>query len=138
MQLTGHTGYTFSCSWHPAGSLLATGNEDHSARIYDIRKPESSTHVLGARMAAIRSVRFSPSGDCLAVMEMTDFVTFYNATTSFNHSTTLDFFGECSGVDFSPNGEYAYVGCAEAERGGIIEMKRPSMGWLSTINEYFL
>lgn len=125
MNLTGHIGYTFSCDWDPnGGHYLATGNEDHTCRIFDIRKSDRSLYVLPARMAAVRNVKFSPDSLILAVMEESDFVTLYDVKSNFKECSTIDLFGETSGVTFSPDSEYFYIGCSEPERGGIFEFRR--------------
>lgn len=126
LQLPGHVGYTFSCDWSPDGRLLATGNEDHTARVFDLRRSTpAALHVLPAHMAAVRAVRFAPDGHALAVMEETDFATLYDVPSAFTRRTTIDFFGETAGIDFSPDSRYCYIGCGEPERGGIIELARP-------------
>ncbi|PJF17966.1 hypothetical protein PSACC_02273 [Paramicrosporidium saccamoebae] len=124
--LSGHIGFSFSLDWDPSGSLLASGNEDHTCRIFDIRKSET-LHVLGSRMAAVRQVCFSPTGDSLTVMEESDFVSFYNVARDFRYSSTVDFFGETSGVSYSPDGESCFVGCCEPELGGILELRKPQI-----------
>lgn len=129
--LTGHIGFSFSLDWNPSGTLLATGNEDHTCRIFDLRSPTSSLLVLGSRMAAVRNVRYSPDGHVLAVMEESDFVTFYDVPRDYRFSTTVDFFGETAGVDFTPDGEFCYIGCTEPNLGGVIELQRPEIKCLS-------
>ena len=149
MYLTGHIGYTFSCDWNPSGYLIATGNEDHTVRIFDIRRiaPQSSLaalsgsnslHVLPCRLAACRSVAFSPDGMILGCMEETDFVTFYDVAAGFTRCSTVDFFGETAGLAYTPDSRYAYVGCGDADRGGIIEMRRPSMATLFKLEALLL
>lgn len=125
-RLFGHTGFTFSCDWHSDGPYLATGNEDHTARVYDVRSVSNGAlHVLGSRMAPVRNVAYSPDGSTLAVMEESDFVIFYDVLSNYERCSVLDFFGETSGVSFTPDGDFSYVGCGDSQRGGIIELKRP-------------
>ena len=58
-QLQGHVAYSFSCDWSPDGNWLCTGNEDHTARIYDVRSSSTQAlYTLGARMAPVRNVLF--------------------------------------------------------------------------------
>lgn len=152
MQLIGHVGYTFSCDWSNDGRWLATGNEDHTTRIWDIRgtsvgdgssmtTESSSLHILGSRMAAVRNVLFSP--DCpstLTMMEESDYVTIYNVDEAglFERCTTVDFFGEVSGISYSPDGEYLYLGCGEMERGGLMEFERSRSSLLRALEKTFL
>lgn len=148
MQLIGHVGYTFSCDWSNDGRWLATGNEDHTARIWDIRgtstgrmTTESSLHVLGSRMAAVRNVLFSPDRpSTLTIMEESDYATIYEVGEAglFERCTTVDFFGEVAGVSYSPDGEYLYLGCGEMERGGLLEFERPRSSLLGALEKSFL
>lgn len=142
MHLEGHIGYTFSCDWSPSGNLVATGNEDHTARVFDIRRlpplDSASLFVLPCRLAACRSVAFSPDGLVLGCMEETDFITFYDVVADCTRCSTVDFFGETAGFAYTPDGRYAYVGCGDADRGGIIEMRRPPMTTLFRLEALLL
>lgn len=139
LQLSGHIGFSFSCDWSPDGNWLCTGNEDHTARIYDVRgTSREARFVLGSRMAAVRNVLFSPDNYTLAVMEESDFVTLYDVSSLFQRCTTIDFFGETSGVAFSPNNEYCFIGCTEPDRGGIFELRRPNNSILSKLDSFLL
>ena len=40
--LRGHLDYSFAAAWHPGGTYLATGNQDTTTRIWDIRCLRSS------------------------------------------------------------------------------------------------
>eukprot|EP00475_Leptophrys_vorax_P030366 TRINITY_DN45441_c0_g2_i1.p1 TRINITY_DN45441_c0_g2~~TRINITY_DN45441_c0_g2_i1.p1 ORF type:complete len:179 (+),score=30.37 TRINITY_DN45441_c0_g2_i1:264-800(+) len=120
--LSGHQDFSFSCSWHAEGYLLATGNQDMTARIWDIRKPSDSLHVLPSTMASIRSVKFSPNGDFFVMSEAADFVHVYDSCTkSFDQVQTIDFFGETSGVGVSPDSNRLFIGIADNVYGTILE-----------------
>lgn len=125
MSLRGQEGYSFSCDWSPDGTILATANEDHTIRIWDMRRPDLASFMLTSKMCPVRSVRFSPDGLTLAMVEEMDYVSFFHVPSLFERSSNIDFFGDISGVDFTPDSEKFYVGCAEADRGGIIEMTKP-------------
>lgn len=137
MTLKGFSGPIFGCDWSPEGGLLAAGGEDRSTRIFDMRLSgkDQAIVVLPANLAAVRSVRFSPqikqgTGMVLAVMEDTDYVSFYtknNTSIEYPDSfhewgrNVVDFFGETSGIAFSPDATHCYIGCTDASWGGIIE-----------------
>ncbi len=106
--LKGHLDACFSCSWSPCGNLLATGSQDGTCHIFDVRKfgsfhsyhkyhtrrlNTSSLHILPAVLAPIQSVKFSPDGCILAVAEADDYVHIFNVKNDFNTSQTIDFFG---------------------------------------------
>ncbi len=41
--LHGHTDFGFSLCWHPNGHLLATGNQDLTCKIWDVRYQSDSS-----------------------------------------------------------------------------------------------
>lgn len=64
--LVGHQDYSFAVAWHPQGWLLATGNQDTTSLVWDMRYTSKPLAVLGGTMGAIRSLRFSPDGRWVA------------------------------------------------------------------------
>ncbi|KAF5783384.1 putative transcription factor WD40-like family [Helianthus annuus] len=70
----GHLDYSFASAWHPDGRIFATGNQDKTCRLWDIRNLATSVSVLKGNMVAVRSVRFSSDGQFLVVAEAADFV----------------------------------------------------------------
>ncbi|KAJ3286793.1 hypothetical protein HK104_008880, partial [Borealophlyctis nickersoniae] len=112
--LSGHIDYSFACAWHPSGRLVATGNQDMTTRVYDTRNMSRTLAVLGSRLGAVRSLRFSDCGRWLCAAEPADFVHLYDvgfaggggfATGSGDwtfRSQVIDFFGEIAGVGFTP------------------------------------
>ena len=123
--LPGHLDHCFSVSWSPCGRYLASGSQDRSSRIYDIRKTNQSLHTLVGNMAPVRSVKFSPCGSLFAMMEADDFVHIFDVNSNFRESQIIDFFGEISGITFDPEGNNFYIGCAGNENGGIFEFNNP-------------
>ncbi|CAO3681474.1 unnamed protein product [Umbelopsis vinacea] len=102
---------------------LATGNQDKTTRIYDIRNMSETLHVLRANIGAIRSLHFSNDGHYLAAAEPLDFVHIYDATT-FDQSQVIDFFGEIAGVSFTPDDKSIYIANADDRVGSIMEFER--------------
>ncbi|KAJ3152414.1 hypothetical protein HDU86_005594 [Geranomyces michiganensis] len=128
--LTGHTDWSFACAWSPNGTLLATGNQDRTTRIYDTRNMKRTLATLPATMGAVRSLRFSDDARVLAIAESVDYVRLvdtdglvavaaaaagdgdtplhangYTAALDAgkHHRTQLvDFFGEVAGLSFCP------------------------------------
>lgn len=127
--LTGHLDHSFSISWSPCGSLLATASQDHTARVYDLRRADKSIAVLPSEMAAVRSVHFHASR-FLIMAEADDFVHIYDRRSGlFDRRQVIDFFGEIGGV--SSIGDHMYIGIASGSSnassnsgGGIVEMQR--------------
>jgi WD40 repeat protein len=88
---------------------------DHTTRIYDIRYPTDAFAVIKGQLGAIRSLDFSDDGSYLVMAEPADFVHIVDMSAyteypfknlekpEFLGIQTFDFFGEISGVGFSPD-----------------------------------
>jgi hypothetical protein len=139
-RLAGHADYSFAAAWHPGGGLLATGNQDATARVWDVRMvgddggdgPSSgnraSLYTLAGAMGAIRSLRWSPDGRFLAAAEPADFVRVYDASSGFGRAQEIDLFGEVAGVAFSPAGDRFFVGVADATYSSLLQFDRAAWG----------
>ncbi|ORX94122.1 WD40 repeat-like protein [Basidiobolus meristosporus CBS 931.73] len=111
--LSGHVDYSFATAWSPDSRVLATGNQDMTARLYDTRYFSKSFAVLETQMAAVRSLRFSPDGRFLVIAEPADFIHILDAH-SLDRSQVIDFFGEIAGVSFPENeSDSLYVGVVD-------------------------
>uniref|UniRef100_A0A0D3H049 Uncharacterized protein n=2 Tax=Oryza TaxID=4527 RepID=A0A0D3H049_9ORYZ len=122
--LKGHLDYSFASAWHPDGNILATGSQDTTCRLWDIRNLSESVAVLGGRMGSIRCIKFSSDGRFLATAEPVDFVHIYDSYADYGRSHEIDLFGEIAGLSFSPDAEAFYVGIADPTYGGLIEFNR--------------
>eukprot|EP00252_Welwitschia_mirabilis_P007263 TRINITY_DN1847_c0_g2_i1.p1 TRINITY_DN1847_c0_g2~~TRINITY_DN1847_c0_g2_i1.p1 ORF type:complete len:443 (-),score=73.59 TRINITY_DN1847_c0_g2_i1:384-1712(-) len=122
--LKGHLDYSFASAWHPDGRIFATGNQDTTCRLWDIRNTSSSLEVLKGYLGAIRSVRFSSDGRFMAMAEPADFVHIYDARNNYTKSQEIDFFGEIAGFSFSPDTEALFIGVADRTYGSLLEYTR--------------
>jgi hypothetical protein len=124
--LAGHLDFSFAAAWHPAGRLVATGSQDTTARVWDVRHTAHALAVLKGRMAAIRSLRFSPDGALLALAEAADFVHIASCAgpDALARAQVIDLFGEVAGVSFSPDGDALFVGVADMTYGSLLEYER--------------
>ncbi|KAK6938173.1 WD40 repeat [Dillenia turbinata] len=122
--LRGHLDYSFASSWHPDGRILATGNQDTTCRLWDVRNPSQSLAVLKGRMGAIRAVRFTSDGQFLAMAEPADFVHIFNSRSGYAKEQEIDLFGEIAGISFSPDTEALFVGVADRTYGSLLEFNR--------------
>jgi len=63
--MTGHTSDVTCCSWHQNASLVISGSDDKTVRLWDLRVGQS-VRLLRGSPAAISSVAVSPVGDKIA------------------------------------------------------------------------
>lgn len=108
--LVGHLDYSFASAWHPDGRTFATGNQDKTCRVWDLRNLSSSVAVLKGNLGAVRSIRYSADGQFMVVAEPADFVHIYSTKADYKKRQELDFFGEISGVSLSPDDESLFIG----------------------------
>ncbi|EEF44171.1 conserved hypothetical protein [Ricinus communis] len=66
----GHLDFSFATAWHPDGHVFATGNQDKTCRVWDIRNLSSSIAILKGNLGAVRSIRFSSDGQFMVVAEL--------------------------------------------------------------------
>ncbi|XP_024976624.1 uncharacterized WD repeat-containing protein C2A9.03-like isoform X2 [Cynara cardunculus var. scolymus] len=123
-KMTGHLDYSFASAWHPNGQIVATGNQDTTCRLWDIRKVSESLVVLKGRMGAIRGIRFSADGRHMAMAEPADFVHIYDTESDYGSGQEIDVFGEIGGISFSPDAEALFVGISDRTYGSVLEFNR--------------
>uniref|UniRef100_A0ACD5V8D4 Uncharacterized protein n=1 Tax=Avena sativa TaxID=4498 RepID=A0ACD5V8D4_AVESA len=122
--MKGHLDYSFASAWSPDGRTFATGNQDRTCRVWDVRNLSQSLHVLGSNIGAIRSIRFTSDGQFLATAEPADFVHIFDVKSNYNKRQELDFFGEISGMSFSPDTDTLFVGVWDRTYGSLLEYGR--------------
>ncbi|CAN4122225.1 unnamed protein product [Withania somnifera] len=119
--LKGHLDYSFASAWHPDGRVLATGNQDTTCRLWDIRNTSQSIAVLKGRMGAIRAIKFTSDGCFMAMAEPADFVHIFDTQSDYGACQEIDLFGEIAGISFSPDTEALFVGVADRTYGSLLE-----------------
>ncbi|XP_050943519.1 uncharacterized WD repeat-containing protein C2A9.03 isoform X2 [Cucumis melo] len=122
--LQGHLDYSFSSAWHPNGRILATGNQDTTCRLWDVRKMSESVGVLKGRMGAIRAIKFTSDGRFMAMAEPADFVHIFDTQSGYVEGQEIDMFGEIAGISFSPDTESLFVGVSDRTYGSLLEFNR--------------
>ncbi|CAN7133122.1 unnamed protein product [Brassica rapa subsp. narinosa] len=123
-RLYGHLDYSFASAWHPDGMTFATGNQDKTCRVWDVRNLSKSVAVLKGNLGAIRSIKFTSDGQYMAMAEAADFVHIYNTKTGYMKEQEIDFFGEISGISFSPDTESLFIGVYDRSYGSLMEFAR--------------
>lgn len=122
--LHGHLDYSFASAWHPDGLTFATGNQDKTCRIWDIRNLSKSVTALKGNLGAIRSIRYTSDGKFMAMAEPADFVHVFNIESGYQKEQEIDFFGEISGMAFSPDTESLFIGVWDRTYGSLLEFGR--------------
>ncbi|CAL9770939.1 unnamed protein product [Musa acuminata subsp. burmannicoides] len=122
--LKGHLDYSFASAWHPDGHILATGSQDKTCRLWDVRNTSESLAVLKGKIGAIRSITFSSDGRFMAMAEPADFVHVYDAKADYWRAQEIDLFGEIAGLSFSPDADALFVGVADQTYGSLLEFSR--------------
>uniref|UniRef100_A0A0D3F9U2 Uncharacterized protein n=1 Tax=Oryza barthii TaxID=65489 RepID=A0A0D3F9U2_9ORYZ len=122
--LKGHFDYSFASAWSPDGRTFATGNQDKTCRIWDVRNLSKSLHVLRGNLGAIRSIRFTSDGQFMSMAEPADFVHVFDVGSDYTRRQELDFFGEISGMSFSPDTDMLFVGVWDRTYGSLLQFGR--------------
>ncbi|GIL91285.1 hypothetical protein Vretimale_9993 [Volvox reticuliferus] len=128
-RLHGHQDFSFAAAWHPGGVLLATGNQDTTTLLWDVRKTNEPLTRLAGRMGAIRSLRFTPDGRFLAMSEPADFVHIYDVASGFQDCQEHDFFGEIAGIAFTPDSSSLFVGISDLVYASLMQLERQRCEW---------
>ncbi|PRW20425.1 putative WD repeat-containing -like [Chlorella sorokiniana] len=123
-QLKGHLDYSFAAAWHPDGNVVATGNQDMTTRLWDLRYPATSFALLKAHIGAVRALRFSPDGRFLAAAEPADYVTLYDAAAGYQESQVIDLFGELAGISFTPEGDRFYASVSDVHYSSVLQFEQ--------------
>ncbi len=130
--LKGHFDSIHACAWSDDGYTVATGSQDKLVKIWDARKWSDSNGnsmslaTIAAKMASVRSLKFSPVGSgprVLMAAEEADVVSLIDART-WKSKQTFEVVGDIGGADFSDDGQRMAVGVHDDLRGGVMEFER--------------
>lgn len=132
VRLPNHKDFGFACAWSPDGRNVATGNQDGTVQIFDVRsfREPLESQILATEIGGVRGMAFSPIGSgrrALVLAESADFVHVVDATT-YETEQRFDFFGEIGGVSFVPDGDSFWVANTDHVFGGLMEFERAGMG----------
>ena len=128
VRMGGHKDFSFAAAWHPHDAFqLATGNQDMTTRVWDIRSPGKELKILRGRMGAIRSLRYSNDGSYLVMAEPTDFIHIFDVSSDYQKSQEIDIFGEVSGMAFSPDTDMLFVSVFDESYGSLLQFRKRSM-----------
>lgn len=110
LTLTGHDGPVIVVEYSPDGSLIASGSEDATVRIWD-SSDGSLVHELSGHMEIVNDLSFSPDGTILASASNDGSVRFWDVDGG-NLIRTIDssLMGRILNVKFSPDGNLIAIG----------------------------
>nr|XP_043640155.1 uncharacterized WD repeat-containing protein C2A9.03-like [Erigeron canadensis]XP_043640156.1 uncharacterized WD repeat-containing protein C2A9.03-like [Erigeron canadensis] len=132
--LKGHLDFSFASAWHPGGQNFTTGNQDKTCRVWDVRNLSKSATCLEGNLGAIRSIRYSSDGQFMAMAEAADFVHVFDVKSGYEKEQEIDFFGEISGMSFSPDTESLFIGVWDRSYGSLLELgRRHNYSYLDSI-----
>ncbi|KAF7149189.1 hypothetical protein RHSIM_Rhsim03G0014900 [Rhododendron simsii] len=118
--LVGHLDFSSASAWHPDGLTFATGNQDKTCRIWDARNLSKSVAALRGNLGSIQPIRYSSDGRFMAMAEAADFVHVFDVKSGYDKEQEIDFFGEISGMSFSPDTESLFIGVCKPTYGGLL------------------
>uniref|UniRef100_A0A7S3G0X7 Uncharacterized protein n=1 Tax=Palpitomonas bilix TaxID=652834 RepID=A0A7S3G0X7_9EUKA len=121
--LSGHFDFSFGLDWSPCSRYIATGNQDLTTRVFDIRQPKSSLYTLRSSSAAVRCLTFA-STSTLILAEAFDTISVYDIAKSRPTQQVVEVFGEIGGMCTSPENDRLYVGVSDQHFGGVLELLR--------------
>ena len=102
----------FSVSFSPSGSVLASGCEDKTIKLWNVRTGQLIKTLVG-HSRTVHSVTFHPSGDVLASGSTDSVIKLWNVRTG-QLIKTLEGSGNCHSLSFSPSGDVIVAGGANS------------------------
>lgn len=139
IKLYGHEDYSFTSDWHPNGLYLATGNQDLTCRVWDIRKYKKELQILQSEIACASNVKFLAGGQYLAFAEGIDFVSIYDFENNCDAYQRIDGFGEISGLTTdSEDNEKLFFGMNLVDYEGVFEYTLKKRSTIKMLEESFL
>ena len=118
MTLTGHEDYSFACAFSPNGHLFATGNQDQTCLVYDLRHTTSWLYRFETDMSAVRSLKFMTNGKYLVCTEAADYVHILELASGLEREQTIELIGEISGTAVVEDSNDIVVGVLDRGIGG--------------------
>jgi WD40 repeat protein len=117
-----------SLTYSPDGSLLATGHNDRSIRIWDVASGRALGEPLGNNTLLVTSLAFSPDGATLASINRDGAIVLHDVATRRLHGPP--FASDVSAIAFDPRGRRLAAG---TRFGDIqlwdVETTQPVSGW---------
>ena len=104
IRLVGHEDYNFAVRFMDE-YRLASGGQDCTTRIWDIRKPDKELMLLDGYNNGIGFICYDSVKQLLICCETYTYVYAYDLSSEVPQRQTVDFFSSISGICFSPNND---------------------------------
>ncbi|WP_119068296.1 eIF2A-related protein [Aggregatilinea lenta] len=101
---TGHQEYVNSVAWSPDGTMLASGSDDMSVRLWDVASGEE-VRVLRGHEDYVNAVAFSPDGNTVASASYDGVVKLWSAATGQEIKQMEADEADVTDLAFSPDGK---------------------------------
>lgn len=103
--LRGHSKQMMALDWSPNGYYVASGSDDHSSIIWELRQ-QRTLYTIPAHAGLISRVKFAPvSGEYLATASFDGTVKLWSARDWSPISTLAGHDGKVTGLDIFPDDE---------------------------------
>ncbi len=121
--LLGHTAPITSVAFSPDGTTIASGSDDHTARLWNVATAREYGTPMTCRFGAVTSVSFSPDGKILATGSDDNTVRLWNVASGRQIGPPLaSHFGRVHLVAFSPDGKILATGHEDGRENGAVRL----------------
>ncbi|XP_025793615.1 uncharacterized WD repeat-containing protein C2A9.03-like isoform X3 [Panicum hallii] len=117
-------------SLSPDGKLVVIVGDDTDALLIDANSGKTIHSMKGHLDYSFASawspdgLTFATDGQFLSMAEAVDFVHIFDIKSDYNKRQELDFFGDVSGMSFSPDTDALYVGVSDRTYGSLLQFGR--------------
>lgn len=119
LMLQGHQDYNFACCFLNE-NLVATGGQDCSVRIWDLRKSTTQLQLLEGNGREVCTLKYNSKNSTLYSIEKVEALNAFRIQGGQWTCSTFDFIGFPKGFDFTPSKDRMFLAIAERSLGGIM------------------